>query len=79
MSTLAEIVSGVEQLPEASRKKILVLVKEELKEVKSNPFAPLTRERVLSDINISEQQLAEGKGMDAQEALIKIGQKHGFI
>lgn len=79
MSTLAEIVSDVEQLPESSRKKVLVFVREELREVKNNPFAPLTRERVMADIKISEQQIADGKGMDAEEALIALGKKHGFV
>lgn len=79
MSTLAEIVSDVEQLPESSRRKVLSFVRNELKEVKNNPFAPLTRERVMADIKVSEQQLADGKGVDAEQALITLGKKHGFI
>lgn len=79
MSTIAATVSIMEELPESSRKQVLVFAEEQYKKAKpKSPFAPLTKERVLSDIRLSEQQIDEGKGIDATEAVTALRKKYGF-
>lgn len=79
MSTIAATVSIMEELPESSRQQILVFAQEQYKKAEPhNPFAPLTKEKVLSDINLSEKQIDEGKGIDATEAVMALRKKYGF-
>lgn len=79
MSTLAEIVAGAEKLPEESKKRVLIFVKQELNAVKPTPFAPLGREQIMDDIDLSERQLADGEGLDATQVLLNLGKNHGYI
>lgn len=79
MSTLAEIVAGAEKLPEESKKRVLIFVKQELNAVKPTPFSPVNREQIMHDIDLSERQLADGEGLDATQALLHMGKNHGYI
>lgn len=79
LSTIAETVSIMEELPESSRRKILVFAQNELKVSNpNNPFVPLTKERVMADIRLSEEQIDAGKGIDATEAVMALRKKYGF-
>jgi len=44
-----------------------------------NPFVPVSTEQVLSDLAESRQQITDGKGLNMQDALNKMGKQHGFI
>ena len=79
MSTLAEIVAGAEKLPEESKKRVLIFVKQELNAVKPTPFSSVNREQIMHDIDLSERQLADGEGLDATQALLNLGKNHGYI
>lgn len=79
MNTIAETVSIMEELSESSRRKILVFAQNELKiSNPNNPFVPLTKERVMADIRLSEKQIDEGEGLDATEAVMALRGKYGF-
>ena len=45
----------------------------------SNPFVPVSQEQILSDLAESRQQISDGKGLDMEDALKRMGKQHGFI
>ena len=80
MSTIDATVSMLEAMSEDARIKVYEFTQQLFTARKSsNPFTPLGTSQVLSDLEKSRQQIAEGKGMDMNEALEEIGKKHGFI
>ncbi len=36
------------------------------------------KEQILSDLEVSRQQIADGKGLDMENALNRMGKHHGF-
>ena len=44
-----------------------------------NPMAPADLGQVLSDLSISRREISEGKGIDAEEALLNLGRENGYI
>lgn len=44
-----------------------------------NPFIPLKEKHILVDLEKSRNEINEGKELDMNSELIKIGKKHGFI
>ena len=44
----------------------------------ANPFVPVGQEQILSDLAESRQQISDGKGLDMEDALKRIGKQHGF-
>jgi len=80
MTTIQETVSMLESMPEEARIKVLDFTKQLFTSVKpANPFTSVTADRVISDLDKSEKQFAEGKGMDMKKALEDYGKEHGFI
>ena len=80
MSSLEATVSMLEVMPEEARAKVLEFTQGLFTSHKpQSPFVPLTKEQVLADLAESRRQIAEGKGMDARQALDEMGRKHGFI
>ena len=77
MSTLEATVSMLEAMPEA-RAKVFVFTQNLFTSNKpANPFVPLTEEKVLSDLNISRQEISNGEGLNMREALMEMGKQHG--
>lgn len=44
-----------------------------------NPYKPLTMKQIMADLDQSEKDFAEGKAMDANEAIQLLRKQHGFI
>ncbi len=80
MSTLDATVSMLEAMPEDARIKVLEFTKQLFTSVKpANPFVPVSQKQVLSDLAESRRQIADGKGLDMEDALNRMGKQHGFI
>lgn len=80
MSTLDATVSMLEVLPEDARIQAFQYVKQLFAaEQPANPYAPVSAEQVLADLDLSERQIREGNCQDMQEALTEMGRRHGFL
>lgn len=80
MGTIEATVSMLETMPEEAR----ILVYNYTQELFSSrrpasPFMAVGTEQVLSDLEESRRQIADGKGMRMDEALKELGKRHGFI
>lgn len=79
MSTLDATVSMLEVMPEDARIKVLEFTRQLFTSPKpANPFIPVNREQVLSDLAESRQQITSGQGVDMKETLTGIGKQHGY-
>ena len=45
----------------------------------ASPFVPLSAEQILSDLEESRRQIADGQGVEMESALAEMGKKHGFV
>lgn len=80
MSTLDATVSMLEAMPEDARIKVLEFTQQLFTSQKpANPYIPLSQNQVLSDLAESRQQIADGQGLNMEDALNRIGKQHGFI
>ena len=80
MSTLDATISMLEVMPEEARQLVYKYTKGLFTAYKpANPFGPVSREQVLKDLEISRQQVEDGKVQDMGEALEEMRRRHGFI
>ncbi len=80
MSTLDATVSMLEAMPEDARIKVMEFTQELFTSRKpANPFVPVSEGQVLSDLAESRRQIASGQGLNMEDALNRMGKKHGFI
>ena len=80
MSTLEATVSMLEAMPEDARIKVMEFIQKLFTSRKpANPFVPISQEQIFSDLAESRQQISDGKGLDMEEALNRMGKQHGFI
>ena len=80
MSTLEATVSMLEVMPEDARIKVFMYTQQLFGSRKpANPFTPASEERILSDLALSRQETADGKGVDAEEALLELGKQYGYV
>ena len=80
MSTLDATVSMLEAIPEDARIKVMEFTQKLFTSRKpANPFAPVSQEQILSDLAESCQQISDGKGLNMEDALKRMGKQHGFI
>lgn len=80
MSTLDATVSMLEAMPEDARIKVMEFTQELFTSRKpANPFVPVIEGQVLSDLAESRRQIASGQGLNMEDALNRMGKKHGFI
>lgn len=80
MSTLEATVSMLQSMPEEARQKVFEYTRQLFTAARpASPFVPLTADQILSDLEISRRQIAEGKGMDMEQALDAMGKRHGFL
>lgn len=80
MNTLEATVSMLEVMPEDARVKVMEFTQKLFTSRKpANPFIPVGQEQILSDLAESRRQISDGKGLDMEDALKKIGKLHGFI
>ena len=80
MSTLDATVSMLEAMPEDARIKVLEFTQQLFTSKKpANPFVPVSEEQIFSDLAESRRQIADGSGLNMEEALNEMGKQHGFI
>lgn len=80
MSTLDATVSMLEAMPEDARIKVLEFTQKLFTSRKpENPFIPVSQEQVFSDLAESRRQIADGEGLNMEDALDRMGKQHGFI
>lgn len=80
MSTLEATVSMLETMPEEAQERVFSYTKTIWMSMHpSSPFKPVSEEQLLSDLATSRKQIAEGKGLDAKEAVRELGRAHGFL
>lgn len=80
MSTLDATISMLEAMPEDARIKVMEFTQKLFTSIRpANPFVPIGQEQILSDLAESRQQISDGKGLDMEDALKRIGKQHGFI
>ncbi|MCI9479893.1 MAG: hypothetical protein HFI21_12975 [Lachnospiraceae bacterium] len=80
MSTLDATVSMLQAMPEDARIKVMEFTQKLFTSRKpTNPFVPASQEQILSDLAESRQQISDGKGLDMEDALKRMGKQHGFI
>lgn len=80
MSTLEATVSMLEAMPEDARILVYNYTQSLFTSPKpANPFTPKSKKEILSDLEESRNQIADGKGVDMKQALQKMGEAHGFI
>lgn len=80
MSTLEATMSMLEAMPEEARQKVLEFTQQLFSASRpANPFAPLSEERLLSDLDEARRQIENGQGLNMQDALQEMGKRHGFV
>ena len=80
MSTLDATISMLETMPEDARIKVMEYTQRLFTSKKTaNPFVPVSQEQILSDLAESRRQISDGKGLDMEDALNRMGKQHGFI
>ncbi len=80
MSTLDATISMLEAMPEDARIKVMKYTQRLFTSRKpANPFVPISQEQILSDLAESRQQISDGKGINMEDALNRMGKQHGFI
>ena len=80
MSTLEATVSMLEAMPEEARIKVYEYARSMFSSDRpANPFTPVTKEKILSDLNASSQEFMNGEGLDAKDAIREMRRQHGFV
>ncbi len=76
MSTLETTISMLRVMPEAEVQVIFDVTKA-LFDKRSSPFQPVSKEQVLRDLALSEQQIASGEFRDARVAIQELKARYG--
>ena len=77
MSTLESTISMLRVLPEAEVQVIFDITRH-LLEKRPSPFAPVSKENVLRDIDLSTEQLARGEAREARDIIADLRSKYGL-
>ncbi|MEE8808390.1 MAG: hypothetical protein SOI44_08240 [Lactimicrobium sp.] len=80
MSTIAETMAIMENMPEATRKQVLSFARYKLRASKpSNPSASFSDDELVSILEHSDAEYHDGKAMDMKKAILEARKMHGFI
>ncbi len=80
MSTLEATISMLEMMPEESRQMVFEYTQELFSSSQTaNPFVPVSKEQILKDLELSRQQVSQGKVRNMAVALEDLRRRHGFI
>ena len=80
MSSLEATMSMLEAMTEEARRKVFEYTRQLFVARKpASPFVPLSAEQILSDLEESRRQIADGQGVEMESALAEMGKKHGFV
>ena len=78
MSTLDATISMLEAMPEDARIQVMEFTQQLFTSRKAaHPFTPLNQEQIFSDLDESRRQISDGKGLDMEDALKRMGKQHG--
>lgn len=80
MSTIDATVSVMEELPEETRKQVLVFATYKLNASKpTNPATTHSDEKLISILDHSDQQYHDGKAVNMKSAIMEARRQHGYI
>ena len=77
MSTLESTISMLRVLPEAEVQVIFDITRAML-EKRPSPFATVSKESVIKDIDLSTEQFARGEAREAREVISDLRAKYGL-
>jgi len=77
MSTLESTISILRVLPEAEVQVVFEITRAML-DKHSSPFAPVNREDLIRDIDLSTEQFARGEARGAREVISDLRTKYGL-
>ncbi len=77
MNTIDATMSMLEVMPEDARKKVYEFTQQLFTAKKpANPFTPVSTAQILSDLEESRRQIADGDGIEMEQALTEMGKRH---
>lgn len=80
MSTLEDIGAMLECMPEEARVKVFQYTQRLFMDEQSeSPFTKLSAEKIRSDLAKSRQQIENGQGARADDAMDELGKRHGYL
>lgn len=80
MSSIEATISMLEVMPEDARLLVMEYTQSLFNAKKpESPYTMKTEAQILEDLAESRRQIEAGMGIDAREALNKLGVEHGFI
>lgn len=77
MSTLESTISMLRVMPEADVRIIFEMTKK-LFDDKASPFAPVSKQQILQDVDASAAQIEQGKTVKASDAIQSLRTKYGL-
>ena len=75
MSTLESTISMLRVLPESE---VQIFITRAMLEKRPSPFAAVSRESVIRDIDLSTEQFARGKACEARKVISDLKVKYGL-
>jgi soluble cytochrome b562 len=80
MSTIDATVSMLETMPVEAQEKVFSYTQALFSSRRpANPFTPKSEAQILTELDKSEQEIAEGKCQEATTAVTELRRAHGFI
>ena len=79
MSTIEATLSLIKNLNKEDQQKVLLYIQDLISSDSKNPFSPLTVDKILSDLSISEEEFNTGKSLNAEDAIQNLRKKYGFV
>ena len=80
MKTLEATMAMLETMPEDARMKVFEFTQQLFTSRKpANSFVPVNTEQILTDLAESRREIAEGKGMNMEDALNELGGRQCYI
>ena len=77
MSTLESTISMLRIMPEADVQVIFEMTKK-LFDAKASPFAPVSKQQILDDVDASAVQIKQGKTIKASDAIQELRTTYGL-
>ena len=79
MSTIEATLSLIKNLSKEDQQKVLLYIQDLISSDSKNPFSPLTVDKILNDISISEEEFNTGKSLNAEDAIQNLRREYGFL
>ena len=79
MSTIEATLSLIKNLNKEDQQKVLLYIQDLISSNSKNPFSPLTVDKILNDLSISEEEFNTGKSLNAEDSIQNLRRKYGFV